>query len=189
LVTRSGYTGEDGFEISVRAEQADALVRRVLAEPEAAPAGLGARDTLRLEAGLCLYGSDLDPTTTPVEGSLNWVINKRRRAEGGFPGADIILGQLESGTERLRVGIKPDGKAPARAHTMVEDAEGNAIGEITSGGFGPTVGGPVAMGYVKSAFAEPGTPVNLMVRGKALPAQVVSLPFVEQRYYKPKPKS
>ena len=185
LVTRSGYTGEDGYEISVGAGEADALVRRFLDEPEVEPAGLGARDTLRLEAGLCLYGSDIDATTTPIEAGLSWVVNKRRRQEGGFPGADVILGQLKSGAARKRVGIKPDGKAPARAHTLVEDADGNAIGEVTSGGYGPSIGGPVAMGYVASRFSEPDTPVTLMVRGKALPARVVRLPFVEQRYYKP----
>ncbi|NQV84243.1 MAG: glycine cleavage system aminomethyltransferase GcvT [Rhodospirillales bacterium] len=185
FVTRSGYTGEDGFEISVAGKDAAELARQFLDEPDAEPAGLGARDTLRLEAGLCLYGSDLSQTTTPVEADLAWIINKRRRTEGGFPGADIILAQLKSGTDRRRVGIRPDGKAPARAHTIIENSEGNAVGEVTSGGYGPTIGGPIAMGYVKSAFSKPGTVVNLMVRGKAMLAQVVQLPFVEQRYYKP----
>jgi aminomethyltransferase len=185
LVTRSGYSGEDGYEISVGANDAEDLVREFLDQPEVEPAGLGARDTLRLEAGLCLYGSDIDETTTPIEAGLSWVVNKRRRSDGGFPGADVILQQLKSGTDRKRVGIKPDGKAPARAHTSVEDTQGNAIGEITSGGYGPSIAGPIAMGYVASEFSQPDTPVNLMVRGKALPARVVRLPFVEQRYYKP----
>ncbi len=185
LVTRSGYSGEDGYEISIAANETEELVRQIINESEVEPAGLGARDTLRLEAGLCLYGSDIDDTTTPIEAGLSWAVNKRRRKEGGFPGADVILEQLKSGTDRLRVGIKPDGKAPARAHTPVADSAGNEIGEVTSGGYGPSIGGPVAMGYVTSAFSEPDTPINLMVRGKALPGRVVRLPFVEQRYYKP----
>jgi len=184
LVTRSGYTGEDGYEISIPAMDAEKLSRLLLDEAEVMPAGLGARDTLRLEAGLCLYGSDIDAATTPIEAGLNGVINKRRRAEGGFPGDSVILEQLKTGAAKKRVGIRPDGKAPARAHTAIEDLDGNAIGEITSGGYGPSVGGPVAMGYVTSAFTEPGTAVNLMVRGKAMAATVVKLPFVEQRYFK-----
>ena len=185
FVTRSGYTGEDGYEISVAGRDAETLARTLLEDADVAPAGLGARDTLRLEAGLCLYGNDIDETTTPIEAGLSWVLGKRRREEGGFPGADVILEHLSSGTERKRVGIRPDGKAPARAHTVIEDTDGNTIGEITSGGFGPSVGGPVAMGYVSAAHAEPGTPVNLMVRGKALPGRVHRLAFVDQRYYKP----
>ncbi len=184
LVTRSGYTGEDGFEISVGESEAEDLVREFLNEPGVAFAGLGARDTLRLEAGLCLYGSDIDTATTPVEAGLSWVLGKRRREEGGFPGAEIILGQLQTGAERKRVGIRPDGKAPARAHTPIEDTEGNVIGEITSGGYGPSVEGPIAMGYVKSEFADRGTAVNLRVRGKAIPGKVAGLPFVEHRYFK-----
>ena len=184
VVTRSGYTGEDGFEISAPAENAEELARLLLDQPEVIPAGLGARDTLRLEAGLCLYGSDIDGQTTPVEAGLSWVVNKRRREEGGFPGAEVILGQLENGTPRKRVGIRPDGKAPARAHTPVEDTEGNTIGDVTSGGYGPSVAGPIAMGYVKSEFADQGTAVNLRVRGKAIPAKVTALPFVEHRYFK-----
>ncbi len=183
LVTRSGYTGEDGYEISVAGKDAVNLALLLLGEPEVALAGLGARDSLRLEAGLCLYGSDIGAATTPIEAGLAWVIGNRRRDEGGFPGADVILGQLKSGAPRTRVGLKPDSKAPARAHTPIEDTEGHAIGEVTSGGYGPTVEGPVAMGYVKAVFAAPGTPVNLMVRGKALPGRVVKLPFVEQRYF------
>ena len=184
FVTRSGYTGEDGYEISAPAADAEALTRLLLDEAEVAPAGLGARDTLRLEAGLCLYGSDIDTQTTPIEAGLAWAVNKRRREEGGFPGNGIILAQLKDGVTKKRVGIKPEGKAPARAHTPIEDSGGNAIGEITSGGYGPSVGGPIAMGYVDAAFSDPDTPVNLMVRGKALAAKVAKLPFVEQRYYK-----
>jgi aminomethyltransferase len=184
FVTRSGYTGEDGYEISAPAADAEALTRLLLDEAEVAPAGLGARDALRLEAGLCLYGSDIDTQTTPIEAGLAWAVNKRRREEGGFPGDGIILAQLKDGVTKKRVGIKPEGKAPARAHTPIEDSGGNAIGEITSGGYGPSVGGPIAMGYVDAAFSDPDTPVNLMVRGKALAAKVAKLPFVEQRYYK-----
>jgi len=184
FVTRSGYTGEDGFEISVPNADAEALARKLLAEDEVEAIGLGARDSLRLEAGLCLYGNDIDTTTTPVEGDLNWIINKRRRAEGGFKGADVILDQLEHGADRKRVGIKPEGKAPAREHTQILNADGEEIGEITSGGFGPTVDGPIAMGYVAIEFAEPGTKVDLMVRGKARPAEVVELPFAPHRYFR-----
>ncbi|MFC1672980.1 glycine cleavage system aminomethyltransferase GcvT, partial [Pseudomonadota bacterium] len=165
FATRSGYTGEDGFEISVPSAQAEELARKLLAEEDVEAAGLGARDSLRLEAGLCLYGHDITTETTPIEGDIKWVVNKRRRTEGGFPGADIILAQLENGTERVRVGILPEGRAPAREGTEIQDQDGNAIGIVTSGGYGPTVGGPVAMGYVQSAFAQPGTELNLIVRG------------------------
>lgn len=185
FVTRSGYTGEDGFEISVRNDQAETLAKRLLDEPAVRAVGLGARDTLRLEAGLCLYGHDIDGTTTPIEAGLAWTIGKRRRQEGGFPGADIILAQLRDGPPRKRVGLKPEGRAPAREHTEIHDTCACSIGEVTSGGFGPTVGGPIAMGYVKSAFAAPGTMVNLMVRGTARPAQVTPLPFLPSRYFKP----
>jgi len=184
FVTRSGYTGEDGFEISVPNADAEALARKLLAEEEVEAIGLGARDSLRLEAGLCLYGNDIDTTTTPVEGDLNWIINKRRRAEGGFKGADVILDQLENSADRKRVGIKPEGKAPAREHTQILNSDGEEIGEITSGGFGPTVDGPIAMGYVATEFSEPGTKIDLMVRGKARPAEVVELPFAPHRYFR-----
>lgn len=184
FVTRSGYTGEDGFEISVPADQAEHLARQFLDHPEVQPCGLGARDSLRLEAGLPLYGSDIDTTTSPVEAALTFAIGKRRRSEGGFPGAEKILAHLANGTDRLRVGIALDGRAPARAHTEIQDTDGNTIGEVTSGGFAPSLNAPIAMGYVTSAFAEPGTPLRLIVRGKALEGRVVSLPFVEQRYYR-----
>ncbi len=184
LVTRSGYTGEDGFEISVPSEDATKLAALLLSENEVEPAGLGARDSLRLEAGLCLYGHDIDESTTPVEAGLSWVISKRRREEGGFPGETVILQQLKDGAKRKRVGIKPEGKAPAREGAKITDTDGNEIGVITSGGFGPSVGGPVAMGYVETAFAKPETAVNLIVRNKPLAAQVVKLPFVAHNYYR-----
>ncbi|MBI3453528.1 MAG: glycine cleavage system aminomethyltransferase GcvT [Rhodospirillales bacterium] len=183
-LTRSGYTGEDGFEISVPAASAERLARLLLAEAEVKPVGLGARDSLRLEAGLCLYGHDIDTTTTPVEANLNWAIGKRRRAGGGFPGATKILNQLTEGAPRLRVGILPEGRAPAREHTQVTDAAGKPVGEITSGGYGPTVGGPVAMGYVARAAAAEGATVNLVVRGVPRPARIAKLPFVPHRYHR-----
>jgi aminomethyltransferase len=183
-VTRSGYTGEDGFEISVPAHRAEAFARRLLAEPEVKPIGLGARDSLRLEAGLCLYGHDIDASTSPIEADLAWSIQKRRREGGGFPGAARVQRELREGPQRKRVGILPDGRAPAREHTPVTDAAGRTIGEITSGGFGPTVNGPVAMGYVESAHAAPGTKIQLVVRGVARPATVVTMPFAPHRYHR-----
>ena len=184
FVSRSGYTGEDGFEISVPAADALAIARLLLAEAEVEPAGLGARDSLRLEAGLCLYGQDIDAATTPVEAGLTWTIGKRRRAEGGFPGAEVIGAQIRSGVARKRVGILPQGRAPARARTAIVDGAGTGIGEITSGGFGPTLGWPVAMGYVESAFAELETEVGLIVRDKTHRARVAPMPFVPNRYFK-----
>jgi len=184
FISRLGYTGEDGYELSVPANGVVAVAEALLGETEVDAAGLGARDSLRLEAGLALYGNDIDLTTTPVEANLAWTIGKRRRAEGGFLGAEVILKQLAEGTARLKVGIKPDGRAPAREHTKIQNKEGRVIGEITSGGFGPTVGGPVAMGYVETAFAETGTEVDLMVRGKALPGKVAALPFAPHRYFR-----
>ncbi len=181
-VSRLGYTGEDGFEISLPADDASRLARTLLAVPEVRPIGLGARDSLRLEAGLCLYGHDIDRTTTPVEAGLAWTIAKRRREEGGFPGAATILAQLRDGPPRRLVGLRPEGRAPAREHTEIQDRHGRRIGAVTSGGFGPTVGAPIAMGYVEPAHAAPGTPVQLVVRGKPLPAKVVELPFVPHRY-------
>tara|TARA_R110000824_G_scaffold118960_19_gene272643 strand:+ start:62352 stop:63521 length:1170 start_codon:yes stop_codon:yes gene_type:complete len=187
-VSRSGYTGEDGNEISVPADKVEELTRKLLAEAEVKPIGLGARDSLRLEAGLCLYGHDIDETTTPVEGALTWTIAKRRREEANFPGAEIILGQIASGVSRKRVGILPEGKAPARDHTEVVDASGNVIGEITSGSYGPTVGGPIAMAYITTEFSKVGTEVQLMVRGKGRPAKIVGMPFVEKRFHRPNSK-
>ncbi len=151
------------------------------------PVGLGARDSLRLEAGLCLYGHDIDETTTPVEADLGWTVGKRRRAEGGFPGAAVILRQLAEGAPRKRVGIRPDGRAPAREGAAILDHAGNAIGRGTSGGFGPSVGAPVAMGYVDAADAAEGMPLFLDVRGTARPARVARLPFVPHRYHRPHP--
>ncbi len=184
IVSRSGYSGEDGFEISVAADQAEPLARMLLDQPEIEAVGLGARDSLRLEAGLCLYGSDIDQTTSPVEAGLLWSISKRRRVGGGFPGAAVIQAQIENGTRRKRVGIRPIGKAPARAHTEIMDKNGAIIGEVTSGGFGPTVGGPIAMGYVASEFAGIDTEIDLSVRGKPLPARIVKMPFTPHRYFK-----
>jgi aminomethyltransferase len=184
FVSRSGYTGEDGYEISVAASGAEALACKLLAEPEVAPIGLGARDTLRLEAGLCLYGHDIDTTTTPVEAGLAWTISKRRRAEGGFPGAARISKELAEGPARKRVGIRPEGRAPARDGTAVSDSAGHAVGTVTSGGFSPSLAAPVAMGYVASSSAAPGTALSLDVRGKALAARVADLPFVPHRYHK-----
>jgi aminomethyltransferase len=181
-ISRSGYTGEDGFEISLAAANAEKLARLLLAQEGVAPIGLGARDSLRLEAGLCLYGHDIDGTTSPVEAGLAWSIQKRRRTEGGFPGFVRIQSELEHGPARRRVGIKPEGRAPAREGTEILSMLGERIGAVTSGGFGPSIGGPVAMGYVAAAYAEAGTPVNLMVRGKALGAGIVPLPFVPHRY-------
>ena len=181
-VSRSGYTGEDGFEISVAAAKAEKLARLLLAQEGVQPIGLGARDSLRLEAGLCLYGHDIDETTSPIEAGLVWSIQKRRREQGGFPGAQRIQDELANGPKRRRVGIRPDGRAPAREGTEVLALLGDKLGVVTSGGFGPSVNGPVAMGYVKASYAEPGKPVNLMVRGKALSASVAPLPFVPHRY-------
>ena len=184
LVTRSGYTGEDGFEISLPADGAAAVAGMLLARPEVRPIGLGARDSLRLEAGLCLYGHDIDETTTPIEAALAWAIGKRRCAEGGFPGASVALRQLAEGAARTRVGIQPDGRAPAREHTPILNAAGATIGRLTSGGFGPSVGAPIAMGYVDRRHAAAGTPLALLVRGTARPARVVRLPFVQHRYHR-----
>ncbi|MGE0736454.1 MAG: glycine cleavage system aminomethyltransferase GcvT [Alphaproteobacteria bacterium] len=183
FVTRSGYTGEDGFEISAPADRAEALARMLLAEPEVAPAGLGARDSLRLEAGLCLYGHDIDETTTPIEAALAWSIGKRRREQGGFPGAAIVQRQLREGVARKRVGLLPEGKAPAREGTEIRQ-QGSPLGVVTSGGFGPSVNGPIAMGYVASHAATPGTKLDLVVRDVPRPARVVPLPFVQSRYKK-----
>lgn len=183
-ITRSGYTGEDGYEISLPAAEAERVARRLLDMAEVAPIGLGARDSLRLEAGLCLYGHDIDAATTPVEAGLAWSIAKRRREQGGFPGAAIVQRQLKEGPARKRVGLRPEGRAIAREGAEIVDAAGQRLGRVTSGGFGPTVGGPVAMGYVAAASAAPGTGLSLLVRGQALPARVAPLPFVAHRYAK-----
>lgn len=188
FVARSGYTGEDGFEISVPASAAERLVTTLLADPDVLLAGLGARDSLRLEAGLCLYGNDLDATTTPVEGALEWAIQKSRRGggakAGGFPGADIILKQFADGAARRRVGLKPEGRAPVREGAMLYASENapEPVGIVTSGGFGPSIGGPVAMGYVPTALSVPENRLFAEVRGQRLPLRVVQLPFVAPNY-------
>jgi len=181
-ISRSGYTGEDGYEISCKATRVRAIVERLLSEPSAKLIGLGARDSLRLEAGLCLYGHDIDTATSPVEAALTWSIQKRRRAEGGFPGAARIQREIAEQPARVRVGIKPEGRAPAREGTEIRSIAGEPIGKVTSGGFGPTVNGPIAMGYVENGFVEPGTSVQLIVRGKEFAASIVALPFVPHRY-------
>ena len=190
FITRSGYTGEDGFEISVPADQADTLARALLAQPEVQPVGLGARNSLRLEAGLCLYGNDIDPTTTPPEAALNWAMQKVRRTggarAGGFPGADQVLAQLDNPAllTRQRVGLMALERVPVREHTALQNEAGEAIGEVTSGLLGPTINQPVAMGYVSPAFAAIGTRVHALVRGKIVPMQVTALPFVATRYHR-----
>jgi aminomethyltransferase len=182
IVSRSGYTGEDGVEVSVPAERAEAFAKALLALPGVMPAGLGARDSLRLEAGLCLYGNDIDESTSPVEANLTWTIGKRRRTEWNFRGAERVRAELDNGAARLRVGIKPEGRQPARGETPVHLPGGGAIGTVTSGGFGPSADGPVAMGYVARDHAADGTPLELLVRGKPLPARVAPLPFIPHRY-------
>ncbi|MBQ0931313.1 glycine cleavage system aminomethyltransferase GcvT [Ideonella alba] len=188
FVTRSGYTGEDGFEISVHQDQAVALARALLAQPEVQPAGLGARDTLRLEAGLCLYGHDIDTATTPVEAALTWAIQKVRRAggarAGGYPGAAVIDAQLAAGAARKRVGLLGQERAPVREGTALFAADGTALGTVTSGTLGPTVGQPVAMAYVPPAYVAVGTQVFAEVRGKRLPMTVTAMPFTPNRYYR-----
>ncbi len=181
-ISRSGYTGEDGYEISCKATRMRAIVERLLSEPTVKLIGLGARDSLRLEAGLCLYGHDIDATTSPVEAALTWSIGKRRRQDGGFPGAERIQREIAEGASRVRVGIKPEGRAPAREGTEVRAADGAVIGKVTSGGFGPTVNGPISMGYVAREHAAPGTAVQLVVRDKPMPASIAPLPFVPHRY-------
>ena len=182
--SRSGYTGEDGFEISLPASDAEGFARALLAEPEVLPIGLGARDTLRLEAGLCLYGHELDETTDPIEADLAWSIQKRRRLEGGFPGAARVLAALAKGPKRKRVGLALEGKAPARDGAEIVNADGVKIGVVTSGGFGPSVGAPIAMGYVESPAAASRAAVGLSVRGKILAARIAPLPFHPHAYYR-----
>ncbi|WP_306544099.1 glycine cleavage system aminomethyltransferase GcvT [Malikia spinosa] len=189
-ITRSGYTGEDGFEISVHESQADALARALLAEPEVKPIGLGARNSLRLEAGLCLYGNDINTTTTPVEAALNWALQKVRRTggerAGGFPGADKVLAQLDASLPltRKRVGLIAKDRVPVREHVELQNAAGERIGEVTSGLIGPTINQPIAIGYVEPAYAALGTAVNAIVRGKAVAMEVAAMPFVPTRYYR-----
>ena len=190
FITRSGYTGEDGFEISVPGDRAEAFARALLAEPEVKPVGLGARNSLRLEAGLCLYGNDIDTTTTPVEAALNWAMQKVRRTggarAGGFPGAERVLAQLD-GTEALptkRVGLIALERIPVREHTELQSIDGQTIGEVTSGLLGPSAEKPVAMGYVSPAHAAVGTRVQAIVRGKAVPMEVSAMPFVPNRYFR-----
>ncbi len=184
IVSRSGYTGEDGFEISVAAEHAETVARALLAQPEVAPAGLGARDSLRLEAGLCLYGQDIDELTTPIEAGLGWVIGKRRRTAWDFLGGVAIRDQAENGAARIRVGLRLDGAAPARAGAPIVATDGTAAGTVTSGGPSPTLGVPIAMGYVRRDLAADGTELAIMVRGRALPARVVPLPFVPSHVHR-----
>ncbi|MCP1843314.1 aminomethyltransferase [Bradyrhizobium sp. USDA 4524] len=188
FVSRSGYTGEDGFEISVPADKVEALVTALLDNPDVLPIGLGARDSLRLEAGLCLYGHDIDTTTTPVEGALEWSVQKVRRGggarAGGFPGADKILAQFADGAARRRVGLKPDGRAPVRegAALFADAGSTEQIGKVTSGGFGPSLNAPVAMGYLPTALSAVGTTVFAEVRGQRLPLKVAATPFVPNTY-------
>ncbi|WP_051952625.1 glycine cleavage system aminomethyltransferase GcvT [Methylocapsa aurea] len=183
-ISRSGYTGEDGFEISVPAAASVALAQDLLSEPEVLLIGLGARDSLRLEAGLCLCGHDIDGTTDPVEAGLAWSIPRRRREEGGFPGAEAILQAIAKGPSRRRAGFLIEGKAPAREGAQIAALDGQAIGRLTSGGFAPSLGRPIAMGYVDAAHAAIGAPVQLLAREKSIPAKVASMPFVPHRYYR-----
>ncbi|WP_461521209.1 glycine cleavage system aminomethyltransferase GcvT [Porticoccus sp.] len=188
FITRSGYTGEDGFEISVPAEAADALARKLLSFEQVNPIGLGARDSLRLEAGLCLYGHDLDTTTTPIQASLLWSISKSRRPDGdkagGFPGAEVIFREMAEGAPRKRIGLQIDGRAPVREGAELVNEAGDQVGVVTSGGFGPSLEAPLAMGYVEAQYAAVGTTLNALVRGKPRPVTVVKMPFVPQRYYR-----
>jgi aminomethyltransferase len=189
-LTRSGYTGEDGFEISLPAEAAEAFARALLAQPEVQPIGLGARNSLRLEAGLCLYGQDIDTTTTPVEAALGWAMQKVRRTggerAGGFPGAEKVLAQIDgrAPAQRQRVGLIAQARVPVREHTELQNTAGERIGEVTSGLLGPSINQPIAMGYVASGYAALGTQVQALVRGKAVPMEVAALPFVPTRYHR-----
>jgi len=187
-VSRSGYTGEDGFEISVPAEQAEALARHLLAEPQVQAIGLGARDSLRLEAGLCLYGHDMNASTTPIEASLLWAVSKARRADGpragGFPGAETLFAQQQNGVSRKRAGLLPQERTPVREGAEIVDANGTVIGSVCSGGFGPTLGAPLAMGYLDIAFTAIDSEVWAIVRGKRVPMKVSKMPFITPRYYR-----
>lgn len=182
FISRSGYTGEDGFEISIPGDQAEAVAKALLDQPEVALAGLGARDSLRLEAGLCLHGHDIDPSTTPIEADLAWTISKRRRTEGGFPGAAVVQRQLAEGVARKRVGLKPEGRLPVREGAVLKDGTGRVVGTVTSGGFGPTLNAPVGMAYVETPSAVPGTALVAEVRGKAIACVVAAMPIVPHNY-------
>ncbi len=190
FATRSGYTGEDGFELSLDAADTEAFAHALLAQPEVKPVGLGARNSLRLEAGLCLYGNDIDTTTTPVEAALNWAMQKVRRTggarAGGFPGAERVLAQLDGTAplQRVRVGLMAQERVPVREHTELHSEAGERVGEVTSGLLGPSINQPIAMGYLPPALAAVGTRVNAVVRGKAVPMQVAAMPFVPTRYYR-----
>lgn len=188
LAHRSGYTGEDGFEISLANGDSEPLARLLLDQEEITPAGLGARDSLRLEAGLCLHGSDIGPETTPVEANIAWAIPACRRTggdrSGGFPGADRILAELADGPNRIRVGIQPEGRAPVRAHALLQAPDGTSVGEVSSGGYGPSLARPVAMGYVQKQCSSAGTTLEAIVRGKPVPVTVCKLPFVKHQYLK-----
>jgi aminomethyltransferase len=186
IVSRTGYTGEDGFEISLEGADAERVARALLGEAEVLPIGLGARDSLRLEAGLCLYGHDIDETTGPVEANLVWSIGKRRQRDPNFPNGMEIMEAVLNGTARKRVGIRPEGRAPAREGAEIVNGEGRVIGRVTSGGFGPSLNAPIAMGYVDIAYAANGTALSLVVRGNALPATVVPMPFVPNNYRRAK---
>lgn len=184
FISRSGYTGEDGYEISIPTEKAEGLARRLLDAPEVLPIGLGARDTLRLEAGLCLYGQDMDEATSPIEAGLAFSIGKRRRKEGGFPGADRVLRELSQGPSRVRAGLKLEGRAAARAHMAITDATSAPVGEVTSGAFTPTAAASIAMGYVPPSLSKPGTQVAVGIRGTPVAASIVEMPFVPHRYFR-----
>lgn len=187
-VTRSGYTGEDGFEISLPADQAERVARQLLASDLVEAIGLGARDTLRLEAGLCLYGHDMDEESTPVEAAITWSVSKSRRADGakagGFPGAEAVFSQISDGVSRKRVGFVVDGRAPVREGAEVQNLEGNIVGRVTSGGFAPSLSAPVGMAYVKAELAAPGTVLYVSVRGRLVPITVAKMPLVPQRYHR-----
>lgn len=183
-LSRSGYTGEDGYEISVHNDKAVILWRTLLADERVKPIGLGARDSLRLEAGLCLYGHELDPTISPIEAGLIWSIQKRRREQGGFPGASRIQREIAEGPARIRVGLKPEGRSPVREGAALKNKAGETVGIVTSGGFGPTVAGPIAIGYVLPALAAEGTGLTVELRGKDVPIQVVPLPFAPHRFHR-----
>jgi aminomethyltransferase len=182
IVSRSGYTGEDGFEISLEANEADHVARALLAEPEVQPVGLGARDSLRLEAGLCLYGHDIDATTSPIEAGLAWTIGKRRKMARDFPAANRLMSELLEGTTHARVGLRVLDKVPAREGAQIVDGNQRVVGRVTSGGFAPSVGASIAMGYVENAYAGDGTKLAATVRGTPRPVEVAPMPFVPHRY-------